>query len=231
MLSGPLIDVASYSGRVVLARRWVAPPASEAHFHADLLWNELVRRVAKIAPGKASFARLSAIAATGFEHAWWFAGLQRSEAYFLVRRASAQLAFLEHARQNWPTLTSIGPRYAPTNEIGEIPTLVNFCLARQGAPIVAPPFLPLTPIRLTELLDVLPGRHVVQLLADGKNAEAVRLLNGHSEIPTLSLAEHLVDAGMDALACRAVRGLSIEDSHDIVRDWLTGEGDPTRIVR
>ena len=36
-----------------------------------------------------------------------------------------------------------------------------------------------------------------ELVANGKNSQAIGLLAGHSEIPALSLAEHLVDAGED----------------------------------
>jgi hypothetical protein len=199
VLREPVLDVAAYPGWVVLSRGMVNPPADQANFHADLLWKELERRVFKKQRSEAT-ARLTAMASTGLDRPWWFAGLLQSQSYSLVRRASLQLEFLNHAREHWHTLVSVGHRYAPMGNLETTPTLVSFCLARQGAPILNPPYLPLTPNRLLHLLNDLPGRQMHKLVANGKSAQAVDLLAGHSEIPALSLAEHLVDTGQ--VKCR-----------------------------
>lgn len=230
ILGEPLLDVAAFRGWVVLSRGMVNPPAGEANFHADLLWKELERRVLK-QRGSEAIARLTALASTGLDRSWWFVGLLQSQSYYLVKRASLQLEFLNHAGKHWHTLTSVGHRFAPMGNLETTPTLVSHCLARQGAPILNPPRLPLTPNRLLHLLEDLPGRQMRKLVANGKSLQAVALLAGHGEIPALSLAEHLVDADQDTLACKAIRELNLADPHGIVRDWLAGEGNPTRTVR
>jgi hypothetical protein len=231
ILRQPVIDVAAYTGWFVLSRGMVNPPAEQANFHADLLWKELERRLRKKLSWLEASERLTAIAATGLEHAWWFASLLQSQSYQLVRRASLQLRFLAHAETHWHSLVSVGARYAPLGDLERSPTLVSFCLARQGAPILTPPFLPLSSPRLLGLLGDLPGRRMQRLVAQGRTSDAVALLTGYGEITALSLAEHLVDAGHDELACQAVRALNFADPHGIVRDWLADEGNPRRTVR
>jgi len=231
VLRGPHIDVASYPGRVVLERGRLAPVAAERNFHADLLWSELSKSVFKKFNGEDAFTRLRALAALGMGEAWWFVGLSSSQSYYLVRRASLQLKFLEYALQHWETLLSIGSRYFPFAALETTPTLVSFCLARQGAPIKKEPFRALTGSRLKELIDDLPGERMRALVVRGDFTEAARVLAGHGDIPALSLAEHLLDVGQDALACQLVRELNLPDPHGIVAEWLAGEGNPERNVR
>lgn len=228
----PRIDVSSYPGLIVLVRGRGGPPSAEASFHADLLWRELTNRVIKKVKGHdAIISRLTRIAASALTEPWWFAGLLRSDSYFLVSRASQQLAFLEHARAHWEVLVSASGRYDPTPRLEEAPTLVSYCLARQGAPLSMLQRRQLTPAMLEKLLDGLPGRHVRSLAANGKHLDAARLIAGHEDVTALSLAEHLVDCGQDALACQTVRDLNLPDPHGIVANWLAREGDPARRVR
>ena len=230
LIEGPHIDVASHPGSVVLARRWITPRANEPNYHADLLWKELERRVFGKLTGEELFARLSQLARMGLSEAWWFAGLLESESYFVVSRAVSQLEFLDHAREHWSTLLSVGNRYSPTSSLETSATLVNFCLARQGAPITKPPFLPLTVPRLEVLLDDLPGFQVRELLAQGNVDDAFQVLEGHDEVPLLSLAEHFVEFGHDDLVCETLRRRNLPDPHGIVRKWLARAGDSTRTV-
>ena len=141
VLQEPLLDVAVYPG-CVFSRGMINPPADQANFHADFFG-----RISNGAPSSNSVARkrprrLTAMASTGLDRPGG------SQAYCsrrdsLVKRASRQLQFLEHAREHWHTLVSVGHRYAPMGNLETTPTLVTYCLARQGAPILILRIFPL----------------------------------------------------------------------------------------
>ena len=228
VLEAPRLEVMSYPGRIVLARAGIAS-ASEPSFHADLLWLELSNRLLKQSIGLDAFTRLSSLAQMGLAEPWWFAGLLLSQSYFLVNRAARQLEFLDHARAHWSILLSVEHLYSPHTRLETTPTLVHYCLARQGAAILKPPLQPLTTERLNDLLDHLPGYGVRRLAQDRPN-DVAPLLQGHEDIAFLSLAEHLVDFGHDALACELVRLQNRPDPHGITGRRLAGADNPDRIV-
>jgi len=113
--------------------------------------------------------------------------------------------------------------------LAELHTLVDFCLARRGAPTNE--FPPLTAALLDRLMNDLPGAKVRRLIARGRLDDAASEVRLHREIPLVSLAEHFVDAGFDDLACSIVRSVDAPDPYGIVRKWLAGQGNRTPLGR
>jgi hypothetical protein len=224
--AGPLVPITpENAGLIVLARGWSSIPTEAPQFHIDLPWRELENRA-----DRASFV---GIVHSALEHTWVLAGLVGSQQYSIVRSAAAQLRFLDAAREHWASIVAVGARYTTGSNYGEsietTPTLVHFCLARQGATVV--PREPLTPTRLDVHLANLPGYRVRDLLAHGDVDAALELLDGHRDITTCSLAEHFLAIGKDDEACRRVIELAVPDPHGCVADWLAGRGNPARLVR
>ena len=214
----------------MLARAWSTISSSEPQFHADLLWTALSSRTVggkHWLEGKDEFV---AIATAGLGHAWAFAGLVASQHYVVVDDAERQLGVLEAARIHWERLLSVGPRYTQGSEspggLEGFPTLVGFCLARQGAPL--PDDAPMTLAHLDSLLADLPGRRVRDRVAKGKLEEAGgEIRRHHDPIVLATLAEHLVSAGHAQRAFDLVKSVKVDDPSCIIEQWLDSGGTRT----
>lgn len=209
-------------GLVVLARgRLLA--ASDAHFQTDLLWSTFWKRTHDLPD---AIARADRFVGDALSLPWSFAGVLSSQAYFIVRRADQQLGFAEAAARHWPALLSAGPRYSAGSGSGSalssIPTLVQFCLARQGAPHDVLGALD-TPT-LSSILSALPGARVRALVAEGRVDEAAAEIPGTPDIVAISLASHLVEAGYVDAARAAVTSAGTPDPHGNVARWLAALG-------
>ena len=223
------VDAAGAPGLVVLDRRWSLISPSSPQFHADLLWTVLSGSAEL---GDSNWSVYLRSADEALTLTWAFAGILDSQRYELVRRADQQLRFVSAARQHWVSLTSLGSRFSTGGEgrrLEDLPSLVTFCLARQGAPVSE--LQPLTAQQLEQLASSLPGFRMRELAREGKLQDAAALLKDHREIALVSLAEHLVDFGYDDVACQAVENVASPDPHAIVRRWLDGRGNAERSVR
>jgi hypothetical protein len=222
----PVSVDAGHRGLVVLDRRWSSISSDQAQFHLDLPWRQLHDWSIKN-DDYAGFERASVEA---FAQPWSFVGLLGGQIYDPVRTAGAQLQVVKAAAAHWPVLTAIGARYTQGNNQGELlenlPTLVTFCLARQGAPL--DDLGNLTAERLRKHIAHLPGIRVRALLEQGDVAGAVALLAGHEESALLSMAEHFFAFELRDVACEAVARISTSDPYGNVGRWLAGAGKPAR---
>jgi hypothetical protein len=223
------VNVQGMPGLVVLDRCWSSIPAGTPQFHLDLPWRCLFD-----APSRRRLipSILAEVERAALEEPWSFIGLLGGQQYQVVRTAAAQLRVLDAARKHWAVLASVGARYtrgrADGAPLAGSPTLVNFCLGRQGAP---PGLGDLTQEALDAVLSDLPGFRIASLLAAGDVDAALRVVDGHHQIPLVSLAEHFVVAGFEAEVCAVVAANAEPDPHGTVGRWLAGRGDLTRTVR
>ncbi len=229
------VRVADVPGLVVLDRKWSSLSKTDAMFHVDQITKQFNARAVRAKSTRPLDETLEEYGVACFEDAWAFLGFVAMEFYWPVRTAENQLRLLDAARRHWLVISALGARCTTGSNEGRplqsFPTLVKFCLGRQGTPS-ADFDLPLTPTRLEELCAKLPGYRVKAALAAGDVQGALAEVRMQtSEIPLCSLAEHLVRAGYEDEACAAVVGCAREDPYGIVREWLAGRGDVNRRVR
>jgi hypothetical protein len=227
--AGPLVEVSpATSGLVVVGRYWSSVSTGEPQFHIDLPWKRIVDKTLE----RPDLARLDRVVEEALSHAWAFTALAGSQHYPVVRRAATQLRFLEAARTHWSCATCIGPRYSTGQSVGQpiekLPSLVRFCLTRQGSRLPGDRLL--TSEVLEAELENLPGFQVRSRLLAGDVAGATELLRDREPLALLSLAELFFEHGQEEAACRAVELYVGADPHGFVKRWLSGRGDLSRTV-
>jgi hypothetical protein len=226
---GEWIDPRQEPGQIVIGRAVSLIARSIPQYHVDLLWNSVERRYW---PDQVELCEQ--ISSSMLEAPWGLLSILYQN-YNTVRRASQQLHLIAVAAQYWGQLLPLGPRFSTggwgCQYLEEIPTLLQFSLARQGVPGEALR-QPLTSELLAQLVSSTPGFQIRAFSQEGRLEQAADLIRHHrDEIVFLSLSEHLVDFGHDAFACDLVRSVHFPDPHGIAGAWLAKQGDPSRTVQ
>ncbi len=223
------IDPRQEPGQIIIGRALSLIGRSVPQYHVDLVWSSFQRRYW---PDQLELCQQ--IFVSLLEAPWGFLSVLYQN-YNVVRRARQQLYLITAATRHWGLLLPFGPRFSTggwgCQYLEEIPTLLQYCLARQGVPGETLR-QPLTAGLLAQLAAATPGFQIRTLSEQGRLEKAADLIREHrAETVVLSLSEHLLDFGHDAFACDLVRSLHLPDPHGIAGAWLARQGDPSRTAQ